>query len=202
MSSQVYHEFLKQLFEREMWKRLAQDEVSVSKNLLTEFQSLSERLSQALFTLESTIASVNSLSISKADEYILNSIPINITKDHITFIHKSIQEFLVSQSWIYALNQHKSSLLFSLINSRLVSQESGILNFLSQQIHLPTHSKLLLNQVLSSQSNKEVSIASSNALTILNACRFSFSTLDLSSIHAPGVNLSNTMILCKVILIL
>jgi Pentapeptide repeats (8 copies) len=127
------------------------------------------------------------LAISEADEYILNSIPINITQGHITFIHKSIQEFFISQScilWITKIQLPSSHSGFS--------QEGGILNFLSQQIHLPTHSKLLLNQVLSSRSNKEVRIASSNALTILNACRFSFSMLDLSSIHA-GVDLSNAI---------
>jgi Pentapeptide repeats (8 copies) len=162
--------------------------------------SLSEWLSQSLFKLETTSSSFKSLGVSEQEKSILNSIPIHIIEGRITFIHKSIQEFFVSRLWMCHLDHHHgdyhhnpSSSLLPLINTRLVAQERGILDFLSQQIHLPSHSSLLFDHVFASRTDNGAIIASSNSLTILNACRFSFSILDLSHIQVPGADLSNSM---------
>lgn len=190
--SLIYQEFASQLFHRESWKRMAQGMVLLTRCLPTELHKLSERVAQRLFSSSSISVSLSHLS-EESDAKLLSSIPVDISDGQARFIHKSLQEFFVAQAWIRCLDCDDHQQLTDALNSNFVSSEEGVLAFISQLISLSHHSKKLLKVVLESRNSETgilASTASSNAITILNHSRQSFSGMDLSGISIPQADLS------------
>ncbi len=110
--------------------------------------------------------------------------PIQRVKDDtFTFMHKSYQEYFAALRLQRAISEGSNGAL----NDKLLTGESAIIAFLSE---MEVENPALLNIVKESKTNGSIEIASSNAATILNARRFSFSGHDLSGVRIPGADLS------------
>lgn len=106
----MYETFAHQLFAREAWKILTQNTVSLSRNLIKEFQRLCEKIAQSLFKHNSTVLSVQFISetiaTTKEEMQLLGGLPVHIAQGQVRFIHKSMQEFFVSQAWSHCLDNN------------------------------------------------------------------------------------------------
>ncbi|MBF0607650.1 MAG: metallophosphoesterase [Magnetococcales bacterium] len=110
--------------------------------------------------------------------------PIQRVKDDtFTFMHKSYQEYFAARRLQRAISEGSNGAL----NDKLLTEESAIIAFLSE---MEVENPALLNIVKESKTNGSIEIASSNAATILNVRRFSFSGLDLSGVCIPEADLS------------
>lgn len=196
----MYIEFTRQLFGRETWKQLSRDQIALERNIILELEHLSDKIAQRLFESGSTLLPLCDIH-SQKELQLISSIPINLANQQIKFIHKSMQEFFVSRAWMNWLacsdgtNGAVASAVPYSFSSNLVSQEAGILSFMAQQIQHERHTPELIKQVISSrhEKGKQQETASSNAMSILNAARFSFSGMDLSNISIPYANLQHAV---------
>jgi uncharacterized protein YjbI with pentapeptide repeats len=86
-------------------------------------------------------------------------------------------------------DKHEKSILSKIsMNQRLLSD--GVVNFLADNVQKDQgYKKLLFKIILASRDREDISIASANAITILNAARVSFSNMNLSGIKIPGASL-------------
>ncbi len=119
-----------------------------------------------------------------------------------SFYHRSFLEYFAARHLYLTLYLDNPDPLISQrviaelekkpINEKLLKSEPGSIEFFAQMVQFQSH-KLdrLLSIILASRNHPRISIAASNALTVLTKARFSFSNLDLSNIQAPGAVLDD-----------
>src|SRR5262249_27283405 len=110
-----------------------------------------------------------------------------------SFVHKSFLEYFVARTLWQALasNDHNTW------NQRLLPETREIVQFLAE--YWKGHSTPVLQDRLwgwieDSKGSSQPSIAAANAATLLNACRVSFGTKDLTGVQLAGADLSCAML--------
>lgn len=190
----VYKAFTEQFSEREMWKQITQSTLRWEGDWMQRSHSLAEIIAQELFTKSVTQTSFLG---NEVDSDVLRGCPIQKSADTLSFIHKSVQEYFTASYWIRKLNTGSQDELVSALGARLVTQETGVLEFVCQSYVPAQHQNLLLTLVYATQSSSttishsSTVTAAANAFTILNATRFNFSHQNFSVIKIPGANLDN-----------
>ncbi|ETO04528.1 NB-ARC domain-containing protein [Reticulomyxa filosa] len=122
------------------------------------------------------------------------------------FLHKSCQEYYVSQkiifdilSWkpnIITINNQQFQQQFEIyvqklfINYKLLNEELGIIQFIAERIHdnNPIFSNLksrLFRIIESSKNNNNINIAAANAITILNSANINMDNQNWSNVKIP-----------------
>jgi WD40 repeat protein/serine/threonine protein kinase len=107
--------------------------------------------------------------------------PLQASGDEWRFLHKSIWEYYVAQAILSSL---------SLLNSRLLNDELGIVSFLADWVWEKNLSPSLFQLVENSRDNPSLAIAAANGMTILIAAGASCSNRDLHGVHIAGALLS------------
>ncbi len=104
-------------------------------------------------------------------------------------LYQKTQERRAAHRMIEHLEEKDATLL--LLNQRLLNNEPSIVQFLANYAERDERfQRKLLHWVYCSRKRPELSVASANAITILNVARFPFSGMDLSKISIPGADLS------------
>ena len=116
------------------------------------------------------------------------------------FSHKSFFEYFVAQRILNLATLDQALAVkvgLGLLNSRPIQEEPEVLDFLVES-WADEKNKILtpvfFGMILASRQNPQISQASANAVTILNACRVSFTGKDLSHTYLPGADLSYAML--------
>lgn len=187
----VYEAFADQWFEQEMWKELTQHDVPLSEDRKAEYHDLSMKLSRELFASGATQIPVSQFSGSRSPQ-LMRGLPIHQNGEHISFVHKSVQEYFAACEWMKAIDSGDHAAINEVMNARLITNEVSFLHFIAQLFREVPHKETLLQQIYSSRSNPSSSIAAANAITILNTAHCSLSSLDLSKVNIQGANLDHS----------
>jgi len=173
---EFFFEFAEELaFEMFISNKL-QVKITEKKSLFNKNQKKLERLIE-LFTIDH-IDVINARS----------GCPIHRSGDGLySFMHKSYYEYFTDRKLYVGINKSD----FECLNKKNIAEESGIIYFLSE---MQIDKDNLLQCVCDSKKNHKLKTISSNAATILNAKKISFSALDLSGIQIPGANLSEAIL--------
>jgi WD40 repeat protein/serine/threonine protein kinase len=113
--------------------------------------------------------------------------PLQAAGDQWRFLHKSIWEYFVSRAILSELRKG----LIALLNSRLLNDEPGIIDFLADSVR--KSGKLqrgLLEVVIFSREHEKAATAAANSMTILVRAGISFSGMDLHGVRIGGSILS------------
>jgi len=121
--------------------------------------------------------------------------PLRFTSGEYSFIHKSIYEYFVATRLWRAILEPD---WMSVWQTRMLTEERRVIDFLVElyqisRTHVDNEARLF-QLIDGSKDNSFPVIASSNAITVLNAARVSFSGRDFSDIRIPGADLSGAIL--------
>jgi WD40 repeat protein/serine/threonine protein kinase len=127
--------------------------------------------------------------------------PIQWCANQWNFVHKSFYEYFIANHLIAAITDENTKTTIddptiAAFNIRYIQQEPEALVFWREYwMNIDTktidqHINHLFEIVLASKTNKNITTASANAITILNAVRIPFSGKDLSGVNINGANLN------------
>ena len=113
-----------------------------------------------------------------------------IGNDKYTFIHKSFLEYFAAKKMINEI-ENETEINKQIMNKKLlVSGDSGdvgivrfFINHLEENVEI---SNKLLNIIMMSKENENITIAAANAVSILIWSNFSFPWKDLSNLNIQG----------------
>lgn len=113
-----------------------------------------------------------------------------------SFLHKSIFEYLIALTIIYELRTTSmKKATRNLLNVRTLNTDLGIVAFVCEKVRR-NHvlQERLFSIVYQTRSNKTLSTAAANSITILNRSYVSFSGRDLSDISIPNALLDGAIL--------
>lgn len=197
-SVDVCKAFIEMWFERETWRQLIHGEgIPPTENSVDNYFETAQQLSQEMFEHGVSTIPIPQKFVASSERILLDGLPLEHNTGNISFIHKTVQDYFTSRSWISALTSHKRAQ--TLLGARLATSETGLLQFVTQLYDYTLHHISLMELVLASHGSQRIKqrdyicTAAANAVTILNSTRFSFSGKDLSEIDIQGAILDNAM---------
>ncbi|CAL6041893.1 Pentapeptide_repeats-containing protein [Hexamita inflata] len=200
----LYEIFVQQWYEREEERMYTNNVNCDIFNLLQEYEEYSQNLATKMMDSMKTVIVYDKNAEKQWKEYfdpnnprlttIRRGAPINSSSKQYSFIHKSIQEYLVvknGKKQVELIIYQKS--LECSFNCVLI-QDQGVFEFYIQTIKkYPQFRQQLYDIINMSKTNCNISIAAANAITILNVANESFRNMNLCRVKIPGANLSLAM---------
>lgn len=113
----------------------------------------------------------------------------------VTFVHKSIMEFLVARAMVRSLAAASENEVPAIFVARPIVAEPGILSFAADMIsnNLEAQHKLFALVTLSKRDPRAAQ-AAANAASILNIAGIALNTFDFSAVRIPGADLRGAIL--------
>jgi len=135
---------------------------------------------------------------SEANQAAQDASPLRLSGGEFSFVHKSIWEFLVAMRLWKAIPE---SDCLTFWQTRPLTEERAIIDFLAEIYRAArfehkdkSNEARLMSFIESSRASDFPAIASSNAITVLNAAKVSFSGRDFKDIRIPGADLTSAIL--------
>jgi len=120
--------------------------------------------------------------------------PLHFNNGEYSFVHKSLYEYFTAVRLWKAVFESNSLIFWQ---ARLLTEEQPVIDFLSElyRTSLSKDKEARLMSLIESSRNPDFSaIASSNAITVLNAAKVVLSGRNLKGIRIPGANLMGAIL--------
>ena len=156
-----------------------------------------ENKNRALLTIDDYM----SLMRAKGADFMLLSPLQQRGNTHWNFVHKSFYEYFVARFLLHLSSEPDFKSLAQCLNSRNIQEEPGIIDFIAEisqgyynQAAFASLEQKLLELIPHSAKDQTLSLASSNAATILNRCNVSLSYQNWAGVQLPGADLSYALL--------
>ncbi len=200
---EVFNAFLQEWFTKGLWRQLRQEGISPNPSATSQWQAQAQAWAMRMFANKTTrmdsrqayqeAGCEDSTQGLKKEAVLRKALPIREYQGQLAFIHKSVQECFIAQTYLQALNasDFKKTLTHWNHYPHLL-QEEGVLFFIKDGFNA-NQAAVLWKVIAASKGNPRVCVAASLAITVLNYARVPFSGKDLSGVHIPGADMSGAI---------